>query len=108
MVEGPMPKKPSAVIGWLGIWVIIVGFFVSVSSISWTGWFVPTVPKWADYTCYSSLLLGTGLIFWYLYLQDRYQKAIEAHNGKKQWKLWQAFLLFLAIDIIIVIFSTIL
>ena len=108
MVEDPIPKKPSAVLAWLGILVIIVGFFVYVSSISWTGWFVPIVPKWADYMCYSSLFLGTGLIIWSLALQHRYEKAIEAHNGKKKWKLWQIFLFFLAIDLVILIFSTIL
>ncbi len=108
MVEDPIPKKPSAVLAWLGILVIIVGFFVYVSSISWTGWFVPIVPKWADYMCYSSLFLGTGLMIWYLALQHRYQVAIESHNGKKKWKWWQIILFFLAIDIMILIFSTIL
>ena len=108
MVEGPMPKKPSALMGWLGIWVIIAGFFVYISSISWTGWFVPTVPKWVDYICYSSLFLGAGLIIWGLTLQHRYEEAIEANNGKKKWKLWQGILFFLAIDIMILIFSTIL
>ena len=108
MVEDPIPKKPSAVLAWLGILVIIVGFFVYVSSISWTGWFVPIVPKWADYMCYSSLFLGTGLMIWSLALQHRYQVAIESHNGKKKWKWWQIILFFLAIDIMILIFSTIL
>ena len=104
MVEDPMPQKPSAALGWLGILVIIVGFFVYVSSISWTGWFVPTVPKWADYMCYSSLFLGTGLIIWSLALQHRYEKAIEAQNGKKKWKLWQIILGFLAMDVVLGIF----
>ena len=108
MVEDPIPKKPSELLGWLGILVIIVGFFVYVSSISWTGWFVPIVPKWADYMCYSSLFLGTGLMILYLALEHRYEIAIEAHNGKKQWKLWHLFLFFLAIDLVIRIFSTIL
>lgn len=107
MVEDQMPKKPSAVSGWLGILVIIVGFFVYVSSISWTGWFVPTVPKWADYMCYSSLFLGTGLIIWSLALQHRYEKAIQVHNGKKG-KMWQGFLFILAIDLLILIFATVL
>ena len=108
MPERERPKKPGQALALMGYLVIITGSFVYISSISWTGWFVPTVPKWADYMCYSSLFLGTGLMIWSLALQHRYEKAIEAHNGKKKWKLWQLFLFFLAIDLVIIIFSTIL
>ena len=42
-MEGePIPKKPSAALEWIGIVVIIVGFFLAVGSIRFTGWFVPT------------------------------------------------------------------
>lgn len=116
MVEGPMPKKPSAVLDWLGILVIIVGFFVYVSSISWTGWFVPTVPEWADFICYFSLSVGAGLMILSLVLEHRYSQAIElrskneigsteVHLEKKKSKLWQYILVIFGIDLAIMIFS---
>ena len=41
-------------------------------------------------------------------LKEKYSKALEVDNEKKKWKLWQIFLLFLAIDLEILILATIL
>ena len=45
VIEIQKPEKPGralAVVGWL---IIIVGFFISINSIGFTGWFVPTGVK---------------------------------------------------------------
>ena len=42
MVEEPVPTKPSAALDWIGFLVIIVGFFLAVGSIRFTGWIDPT------------------------------------------------------------------
>ena len=78
MPEREKPKKPGQALAlMMGLLIIIVGSFVYISSISWTGWFVPTVPEWADFMCYSSLSVGAGLIIWSLVLEHRYSRAIE-------------------------------
>jgi|TARA_B100000287_G_scaffold11638_1_gene11847 uncharacterized membrane protein len=105
MVEDPIPKKPSAALEWVGITVIIVGFFLAISSIRFTGWFVPTNLERAYFICGASLLVGSIPIVWNHMLKEKYSKTSEVHNGKKRWKLWQIGLLFLAIDLVILIFS---
>ena len=40
-LEDPIPNKPSAALDLVGITVFIVGFFLAVGSIRFTGWFVP-------------------------------------------------------------------
>ena len=77
MPERERPKKPSQALSLMGYLIIITGSFVYISSISWTGWFVPTVPGWADFMCYSSLSVGAGLMIWDSVLEHRYTRAIE-------------------------------
>ena len=108
MVEDPIPKKPSAALDWVGITVFIVGFFLAVGSIRFTGWFVPTNLERAYSICGASLLVGSIPIVWNHMLKEKYSKAFEVHNGKKKWKLWQILLFFVAIDLVILIFATIL
>ena len=105
MVEDPIPKKPSAALDLVGITVFIVGFFLAVGSIRFTGWFVPTNLERAYFICGASLLVGSIPIVWNHMLKEKYSKTSEVHNGKKRWKLWQIGLLFLAIDLVILIFS---
>ena len=108
MVEDPIPKKPSAALDWVGITVFIVGFFLAVGSIRFTGWFVPINLERAYSICGASLLVGSIPIVWNHMLKEKYSKAFEVHNGKKKWKLWQILLFFVAIDLVILIFATIL
>ena len=108
MLEDPIPKKPSAALDLVGITVFIVGFFLAVSSIRFTGWFVPTNLERVYFICGTSLLVGGIPIFWNHMLKEKYSKALEVDNEKKKWKLWQIFLLFLAIDLEILILATIL
>ncbi len=120
MPEREKPKKPgqalALMLAWMGILIIIVSSFVYISSISWTGWFVPTVPEWADFMCYSSLSVGAGLMIWSLVLEHRYSRTIELSSkneidsteeqlGKKKSKLWQYILVIFGIDLAIMIFS---
>ena len=103
MVEGPIPKKPSAALEWVGITVIIVGFFLAIGSIRFTGWFVPTNLERVYLICGVSLLVGGIPILWNEMLKQKYSKAFEFRNGKKKWALWQIFLFFLATDLVILI-----
>ena len=108
MVEDPIPKKPSATLDWIGITVIILGFFLALGSIRFTGWFVPTNLERVYFVCGVSLLLGSIPIVWNHILKEKYSKDFEVHDGKNKWKLWHLFLFFLAIDLVILIFSAIL
>ena len=108
MLEDPIPKKPSAALEWVGITVIIVGFFLAIGSIRFTGWFVPTNLERVYFICGVSLLLGSIPIVWNHILKEKYSKNFEVHDGKDEWKLWHLFLFFLAIDLVILIFSAIL
>ena len=103
MVEEPVPTKPSAALDWIGILVIIVGFFLAVGSIRFTGWFVPTNLERVYLICGVSLLVGGIPILWNEMLKQKYSKAFEVRNGKKKWALWQIFLFFLAMDLVILI-----
>ena len=103
MVEEPVPTKPSAALDWIGILVIIVGFFLAVGSIRFTGWFVPTNLERIYLICGVSLLVGGIPILWNDMLKQKYSKAFEVRNGKKKWALWQIFLFFLAMDLVILI-----
>tara|TARA_B100000945_G_scaffold282020_1_gene250099 strand:+ start:360 stop:701 length:342 start_codon:yes stop_codon:yes gene_type:complete len=105
MVGDPIPKKLPAALEWIGFLVIIVGFFLAVGSIRFTGWFVPTNLERAYFICGASLLVGSIPIVWNHILEEKHSKVIEVHNGKKKWKLWQIFLFFLTIDLVILIFS---
>tara|TARA_B000000475_G_C15947115_1_gene427181 strand:- start:891 stop:1034 length:144 start_codon:yes stop_codon:yes gene_type:complete len=42
VTEIQKPKKPGQALAGFGWLIIIVGFFISVNSIGFTGWFVPT------------------------------------------------------------------
>ena len=108
MVGEPVPRKPSAALDWIGILVIIVGFFLAIDSIRFTGWFVPTNLEHVYLICWVSLLVGGIPILWNDMLKQKYFKALEVRNGKKKWTLWQIFLFFLAIDIVILIIASIL
>jgi len=108
MVEGQIPKNPSAKLDWIGITVIILGFFLALGSIRFTGWFVPTNLERVYFICGASLLLGSIPIVWNQILREKYSMAFDDLNGKNKWKLWHLFLLFLAIDLVILIISTVL
>ena len=108
MVKDPIPKKPSATLDWIGITVIILGFFLALGSIRFTGWFVPTNLERFYFVCGVSLLLGSIPIVRNHILKEKYSKDFEVHDGKNKWKLWHLFLFFLAIDLVILIFSAIL
>ena len=108
MVEGQIPKNPSAKLDWIGITVIILGFFLALGSIRFTGWFVPTNLERVYFICGGSLLLGSIPIIWNQILREKYSMAFDDLNGKNKWKLWHLFLLFLAIDLVILIISTVL
>ena len=105
MVEGPIPKKPSAALEWVGITVIIVGFFLAIGSIRFTGWFVPTNLDRVYFICGVSLLVGGVPIVWHHILREKHLNAIEPHNGKKKWKLWQVTLVQMAVMLMIWILS---
>ena len=105
-MEGePIPKKPSAALEWIGILVIIVGFFLAVGSIRFTGWFVPTNLDRVYLICGVSLLVGGVPIVWHHILREKHLNAIEPHNGKKKWKLWQVTLVQMAVILVIWILS---
>tara|TARA_B100000927_G_C16333252_1_gene416188 strand:- start:608 stop:778 length:171 start_codon:yes stop_codon:yes gene_type:complete len=55
-----------------------------------------------------SLLLGSIPIVWNQILRERYSKAFEDHDGKNKVKFLHLFFFFLAIDLVILIFSTVL
>ncbi len=107
MVEDHIPNKPSAKLDWIGITVIILGFFLALGSIRFTGWFVPTNLERVYFICGMSLLLGSIPIVWNQILREKYSKAFEDHDGKKKWKFWHLFFFFLAIDLVILIFSNV-
>ena len=105
-MEGePIPKKPPAALEWIGISVIIVGFFFAIASIRTTGWFVPTNLERAYFICGASLLVGGIPIVWHHILKERHSRAIEAHSGRKKLKLWQVQLLQLAVMLVLLILS---
>tara|TARA_B100001109_G_scaffold254515_1_gene254401 strand:+ start:324 stop:662 length:339 start_codon:yes stop_codon:yes gene_type:complete len=108
MVEGQIPKKPSAKLDWIGITVILLGFFLALGSIRFTGWFIPTNLERVYLICGMSLLLGSIPIVWNQILRERYSKAFEDHDGKNKVKFLHLFFFFLAIDLVILIFSTVL
>ena len=82
-MEGePIPKKPPAALEWIGILVIISGFFLAVGSIRFTGWFVPTNLDRVYFICGASLLAGGVPIVWHHILREKHLNAIEDHNGK--------------------------
>tara|TARA_Y100001978_G_scaffold163881_1_gene150730 strand:+ start:1454 stop:1777 length:324 start_codon:yes stop_codon:yes gene_type:complete len=105
-MEGePIPKKPPAALQWIGILVIISGFFLAVGSIRFTGWFVPTNLDRVYFICGASLLAGGVPIVWHHILREKHLNAIEDHNGKKKWKLWQVTLAQMFFIIVILILS---
>ena len=80
----PTPIKPHQgldILSLIGILIIISSFLIYLSSISTTGWFVPTVPDWTDTMCISSVSVGTGLILFNQVLDRKNSKSVEA---KKQ------------------------
>ena len=101
----PIPKKPPSALEWIGILVIIVGFFLAVGSVRFTGWFVPTNLDRVYFICGASLLVGGVPIVWHHILREKHLTAIEAHNGKKEWKLWQLTLLQMAVLLMLWILS---
>tara|TARA_B100000212_G_scaffold139855_1_gene105361 strand:+ start:379 stop:756 length:378 start_codon:yes stop_codon:yes gene_type:complete len=105
MMGEPVPTKPSAALDWIGILVIIAGFFLAVGSIRFTGWFVPTNLERVYLICGVSLLVGSIPILWNDMLKRKYSKAFEDRNGKKKWASWQIFLFFLAINLVTLIAS---
>jgi len=105
-MEGePIPEKPPAALQWIGILVIISGFFLAVGSIRFTGWFVPTNLDRVYFICGVSLLAGGVPIVWHHILREKHLNAIEPHNGKKKWKLWQVTLVQMAVMLVIWILS---
>ena len=105
-MEGePIPKKPPAALEWIGILVIIVGFFLAVGSIRFTGWLVPTNLDRVYFICGVSLLVGSVPIVWHHILREKHLNAIEPHNRKKKWKLWQVTLVQMAVMLVILILS---
>lgn len=81
----PTPIKPYEgldILSSIGLLIIIVGFFVYVNSISTTGWFVPTVPEWADFMCISSVSVGSSLILFNQVLDRKNSKSVEVKNEK--------------------------
>ena len=107
MVEDQIPKNPSAKLDWIGITLIMLGFFLALGNIRFTGWFVPTNLDRVYFICGMSLLLGSIPIVWNQILRDKYSKAFEDNEEKNKWKLWHLFFIFLAIDLIILIFFTV-
>lgn len=105
-MEGvPIPKKPSAALNWIGISAIIVGFFLAVGSIRFTGWFVPTNLDRVYLICGVSLLVGGVPIVWHHILREKHLNAIEPDRRKKKWKLWQVTLVQMAVMLVIWILS---
>ena len=82
-MEGEPIPKPSAALEWIGILAIIVGFFLAVGSIRFTGWFVPiTLTVFISYVEFHYLLAvfqSSGITF-----LEKHLNAIEPH-GKKKW-----------------------
>ena len=105
MEGGPIPKKPSAALEWIGILTIIVGFFLAVGSIRTTGWFVPTNLDRVYLICGVSLVVGGVPIVWHHILREKHLNAIEPDRRKKKWKLWQLTLVQMAVMLVILILS---
>lgn len=82
VIEIQKPEKPGqalAVVGWL---IIIVGFFISINSIGFTGWFVPTGVERATSICLSYLFVGMCLIAWNIVLEHKYASKYEKSEIK--------------------------
>ena len=82
VIETQKPEKPGqalAVVGWL---IIIVGFFISINSIGFTGWFVPTGVERATSICLSYLFVGMCLIAWNVVLEHKYASKYEKSEIK--------------------------
>ena len=116
MAEPEERQNLDQALGIIGFLIIILGFFVYLSSINWTGSFVPNVPEWADFICYSSLFVGMSLMIWSLILEHRTSKAIElrslagndstkGHLKNKNAKFWKYIFVIFAIDLAIMIFA---
>lgn len=82
VTEIQKPEKPGqalAVVGWL---IIIAGFFISINSIGFTGWFVPTGVERATSICLSYLFVGMCLIAWNIVLEHKYASKYEKSEIK--------------------------
>jgi len=82
VTEIQKPEKQGqalAVVGWL---IIIAGFFISINSIGFTGWFVPTGVERATSICLSYLFVGMCLIAWNIVLEHKYASKYEKSEIK--------------------------
>ncbi len=90
MTEIQKPKKPGQALAGFGWLIIIVGFFISVNSIGFTGWFVPTGVERASSIFLSYLFVGMCLIAWNIVLEHKYASKYEKSEIKAK-----GFLIFL-------------
>lgn len=76
MVEIQKPKKPSPALWWIGILVIITGFYSGFNSIGSSSG-IPTNLEVASFICGASLLIGMVPIVYYLVLENKHSVFIE-------------------------------
>ena len=76
MVEIQKPKKPSSALWWIGILVIVTGFYIGFNSIGSSGG-IPTNLELASFICGASLFVGMIPIVYYLVLENKHSVFVE-------------------------------
>ena len=76
MVEIQKPKKPSSALWWVGILVIVTGFYIGFNSIGSSGG-IPTNLELASFICGASLFVGMIPIVYYLVLENKHSVFVE-------------------------------
>ena len=70
------PKKPNSALFWIGILVIIAGFYMGFDSIGSSGG-IPTNLELAFFICGVSLFIGMVTIIYYVVLENKHSVFVE-------------------------------
>ena len=70
------PEKPSPAFWWIGILVIVAGFYMGFNSIDSSSG-IPTNLELASFICGASLFIGMVPIIYYLVLENKHSVFVE-------------------------------